>query len=169
MNSKICMIIVTFFIEAVLISTVPFRKKKILSLCGKKLMDVKNSQTTRVFLIYLFCLLLPAVLLIRDFGTATEIIDCAISVLAFEMGTRELSLKGIYGVYENALIAGSTTVEYDDIMAFPVLELPEEEQANYDNTSLSIVCNKKGSMNIAFSSLEECKAVTQKVRELSKK
>ena len=169
MTYKIVLIIAAYILELALFLTIPSRRKKLQALCGNKVMDIKNHQSTRVFVIYLFCLIIPAILLIRDFGKAIEFVDCGVAVLAFEMGTRELTLKGHYGVFENALVAGGTIVEYSDIMAFPVLELPEEEQANYDNTSLSIVCKKKGSMNVAFDSLEECKAVTAMVRELSGK
>lgn len=169
MTLKTLMIIATYCINLLLFISKPARTKKALSLCGNKVMDVKATGSARSLMIYAFAVVLPGLLFIRDFGTFTEVVDCAISVVAFEMATRELALKDINGVYEKAVICGTNFVEYSDILAFPVLELPLEEQENYDPQTLAVVCNKSGTVNIAFASEDECKKATDLIRSLSGK
>lgn len=169
MNIKIPLIIITYLLlSADIISSIP-RSKKIMSQAGKLLLPVKNR--SKIFFMgnYLWALFLPFILLIRDFRPAYEIIFCLVSVAGAEMNTRDFITKGQYGVYENCVIANGVTVFFDDIVTFPILNLPEEEQEKYDHANLVVATKSRGNENLVFSSPEECARATEIIRKISNK
>ncbi|MCQ2596238.1 MAG: hypothetical protein MJ181_00185 [Treponema sp.] len=169
MNFKITLIIITYILLiADVLSAIP-RSKKIMSRAGKLILPVKNR--SKIFFMgnYLWALFLPFILLIRDFRPAYEIIFCLVSVAGAEMNTRDFITKGQYGIYENCVIANGVTVFFDDIVTFPILNLPEEEQEKYDHSNLVVATKSRGNENLIFSSPEECKKATELIRNLSKK
>lgn len=169
MNFKITLISVTYILLAAdILSSFP-RSKKIMSKAGKLLLPVKNKSKYFFLGNYLWTLLLPFVLLIRDFRPAYEIIFCLVSVIGAEMNSRDFITKGQYGVYENCVMANGVTVFFDDIVTFPILNLPEEEQEKYDHSNLVVATKSRGNENLVFSSPEECEKATELIRNLSKK
>ena len=64
------------------------------------------------------------------------------------------------------LIVNSTFVEYSDIVTFPVLDLPKEEQENYPKNVLVVATESKGKVDLIFSSDKECALVIEKLKEI---
>lgn len=147
----------------------PFRGKKLLSKAGEMKMVLKNKVKVVFILSYVCCFAIPLILLFRNFSTIINLMFVLVSILASELISRDASLTGKYGVYENCVIAGGKCVFYSDILTFPILEFPEEEQAKYDHASLVAATASEGTVNIVFSDVSECSSATKLIRELSGK
>jgi len=83
------------------------------------------------------------------------------------MTTKDYITKGKSGIYENCVITNGVTVFYSDIVTFPILNFPEEEQEKYDHANLVAATKSKGNINLVFSSEEECKKATELIRSIS--
>ena len=169
MNIKIYFLIATYIALLAELVSITFRAKKIMARAGEKKLSVKNRVKITFVIIYAVCFALPVILVFREFSVLYNIAFCLVSVLGAEVITRDACVTGKYGVYENCVIAGGLYVFYDDIVVFPVLELPEEEQADFDGANLVISKKSKGNIDMPFSSVEECKAAVKVIRELSGK
>lgn len=169
MNIKIIMLVVTLLLLIAEAFTIPFRRIKILGKAGKLKLKIKNKPKLLFISIYVFCAALPFVIVFRNFSILYNIMFCLISVLGMEMTVRDSCTQGAYGVYENAVIANGICVFYDDIVCFPILEFPPEEQEKYDHANLVIATKTKGNVNVIFSSEEECSQATDIIREISGK
>lgn len=169
MDTKKLMLIATYAILAVILAGMPSRSKKIMADAGSLKMAVKNKPKISFIIIFIAVLILPFVVLFRDYSLLYTVMFCLISIMGSYITARDACLWGHYGVYENCVIAGGICVKYDDIVTFPILNLPLEEQENYDQANLVISTKSKGNLNMVFSSAEECKAAAEIVRELSGK
>src|SRR5574344_1006483 len=81
-----------------------------------------------------------------------------IYVLCFII-TKEIVLYSLNGIYQNGVICNSEVVYYSDIMSFPVLQLPKNEQANYDSSFLVVSIGRKDNINLCYKDEDECKSV----------
>lgn len=169
MNFKLILIIFTYILLLADLGTVPFRSKKIMTSAGKLVMPLKNRSKLFFISMYLWAFFLPAILLIRDFRPVYQIIFCLVSVMGCEMNTKDFITKGRYGVYEHCVISNGLTIFFNDIVTFPILNLPEDEQEKYDHSNLVVATKSKGNENLVFSSVEECTSATKLIRELSQK
>lgn len=169
MSYKFYLLIATYILLAAELASIPFRAKKIMSRAGEKKLSVRNRVKLTFVIIYVLCFALPLVLLFREFSVLYNIAFCLVSVLGAEVTTRDACVTGKYGVYENCVIAGGMCVFYDDIVVFPVLELPEEEQKDFDGANLVISTKSKGNVDMPFANETECKAAIKVIRELSGK
>ncbi|MCQ2591749.1 MAG: hypothetical protein MJ188_03105 [Treponema sp.] len=105
------------------------------------------------------------ILLFRDFGFMS-VIFAAIAVLAVYIITRDGGNYKYFGVYEKGIIAPSALIFYEDIMTFPVFELPLDEQAHYPKNTLVVVTKTKGKQEIVFDSEEQCQKVVEELKGL---
>ena len=107
-------------------------------------------------------LFLPLFLLFLDFKYQWFFLG---SALSFYIATKDGINSGRFGVYRNGFIVPSAIIFYEDILSFPVFELPVEEQKQYAKNTLIVVTKKRGQQEIVFSTDEECEAVVQKLKE----
>lgn len=169
MNTNTLILIGTYVIIAGVLASMPARTKKTMAEAGELKLAVKNKVKISFIAIFAAAILLPLVVIFRDYSLLYNIMFCLISVMGSVITARDACLMGHYGVYVNCVIAGGICVRYDDIVTFPVLNLPLEEQENYDHANLVIATKSKGNLNMVFASEEECKKATDLVRGLSGK
>lgn len=132
---------------------------------GECLLKLPRKSSIGVIIIDIIALIIPAILLIRDFRSM-NFIFAACSLLAFFIMTKDGFNRKNYGVYQKGIIAPSTIVFYEDILGFPVFELPPEEQENYPKNTLILVTKKASRQEIIFSSEKECREVLEKLQEI---
>ncbi|MCF0242434.1 MAG: hypothetical protein HUK25_07335 [Treponema sp.] len=168
-NYKLILLIITLTALLVDIGSLKFRSKKILAQAGALKMELKSKVKILFIVIYLFCFALPVVMFFKDFNILYSITFCLVAVLGCEVTTKDCAMLGKNGIYENCIIQGEIIIFYDDIVSFPILELPEEEQTSYDHSILVVASRLKGNVNVIFQSEEECSAATKLIRELSGK
>ena len=94
---------------------------------------------------------------------------CIVAVLACEMISKDFIMAGKYGVYENCIAVNGVTIFYDDIVTFPILNLPEDEQEKYDHANLVVSTKSKGNENLIFNDTDECTKATELIRKMSGK
>lgn len=169
MNYKTLSLIITYILLlADILSIIP-RRRKVTGNCGELKMKLKNKPKTLFTATYIACFLIPLLLFFRNFPLLNTLIICGACILGCEISTRDFILLGIYGVYEKCIISGGITVFYDDIVTFPILNLPEEEQEKYDHANLNIATKSRGNLNMVFANEAECTEATKLIREFSGK
>lgn len=162
--TNLIFIIIAYCCIAGIYGSIPFRRKKILTVCGQKELDFAKKPGMKPIIITVLSIVLIATLFFRDFGYAGFIIaGCA--VLGVFLITKEAALLPLYGVYEKGIIASGTFIAFDDIVTFPVLNLPAEEQAHYAKNTLVVASAEKGNVELVFADEEECSKVVQLLRE----
>lgn len=166
MNIRLIMIIVSYAIFAGIILSIPLRKKLGLKKSGENVYKITGPSSFYFIGIYVVSLAVISVLWIRTFGDIMNFILCGCGILACELVTRSFSLKNVYGLYENGIIYDGVFISYDDIMGFPVLILPEDEQKNYDSKTLVIMTKTKGQKSFTFVSDEIYSEVVNKIFEI---
>lgn len=166
MNIRLIMIIVSYVLFAAILISIPFRKKFSLKKAGKLNYKITGPSSIYFAGIYIISLAVISIMWIRNFGDIMNFILCGCGILACELVTRSFSLKNVYGLYENGLIYDGVYISYDDIIAFPVLILPEEEQKNYDSRTLVLITKSKGQKSFTLISEEEYATVIGKIFEI---
>ena len=166
MNIRIIMIIASYVIFCGILLSIPFRKKIELKKAGKNIYKISGPSFVYYIGIYLISIAVISVLWVRTFGDLMNFILCGCGILACELVTRSFSLNKAYGLYENGIIYDGVFISYDDILGFPVLILPEEEQKNYDSKTLVIMTKTKGQKSFTFVSDEIYSAVINKIFEI---
>ena len=164
---RFLLIISALAVFLLLLFSIPFRKKNYSNKAGKNL--VKTSENKKYLMNYLsiiFAAFLIAILFFRNLGFVYNLIICLVALLAVYMGTEEIVLNGLSGLYENALIGNGKYLSLSEIFVLPVLSYSKEEQAALDQRILVITTEKKGSVNFIFSSEDEKNFVENQLLKL---
>lgn len=155
----------SFGIFFLMFFSIPFRVKKIAAKSGEVVFKTSQPSLGRAVIIFLLGFLLMAATMIRSFSLINQLILCGCALLGEEMAMREFCLSGKYGVYEKGIISAGRFVAFDDIVTFPVLNLPPEEQEHYDKRTLVIATKSVGKVELVFASEEECRKVTDEAKK----
>lgn len=169
MNTKIIIAVAAYIFLMADIATIPFRSKKLMTSAGNLKMALKNRSKAYFYAMYAFAFILPAIILFRNYSLAYNLMFALVAVMGAELTSRDFITKGKYGIYENCAIVNGITVFFNDIVTFPILNLPEDEQEKYDHANLVAATKSKGNVNLVFANIEECQAATKLIRELSGK
>lgn len=169
MNTKIIISAVTYVLLIADVATVPFRSKKIMSKAGELKMALKNRSKAYFYAMYAFAFILPAIIFLRNYSLPYNLMFALVAIMGAELTSRDFVTKGKYGVYEHCAIVNGITVLFNDIVTFPILNLPEDEQEKYDHANLVVATKSKGNQNLVFANADECQAATKLIRELSGK
>ena len=162
---KNIIIIACYVIMAAVIPYLLITNRITLKKMGECVLKLPRKSIAGVIVIDVIALVLPAILIIRDFRNMNYVF-AACSILAYLIMTKDGFNRKNYGVYQNGLIAPSAVVFYEDIIGFPVLELPPEEQENYSKNTLVLVTKKSSHLEIFFSSEKECREVLEQLRQI---
>ena len=142
----------------------PQNTKKIVNKAGTLLYSLKNKNNLGFYAVCIVAFALVFLLFFQQVTLYTVIIDlCA--VFGLFIVTKEWSLKKVYGVYQNLIIINSTVLEYSDIVTFPILNLPKEEQEHYQKNVLVVATESKGNINLIFETDDDCSKVIQILTE----
>lgn len=165
MTSNLLLLILCYIIMISFLFFLPRYTKKILTTAGKLLLSFNKKTDVKYYGVLIFSFLLVFLMYFQQTTLYTVIIN-ACAVLGLFIVCKESTLKKCYGVYENMIIVNSTFVEYSDIITFPILDLPKDEQQNYPKNCLTIATESKGKVDLIFSTDEECQQAIQKLQEL---
>lgn len=163
MNINTIFAIISYILIAVVLLYFPLYKKNILVKLGKCHVDKKKKKSILSVFIYVLCFVMVLIELFRDLGLTLNFLISGCAVLGVYIITKEIVLYSINGIYEKGLVCNSEVVLYDDIMSFPVLQLPKDEQKNYDPSFLVISIGRKDNINLSYESEEECKIVLDQI------
>lgn len=165
MNRNLIIVITGYILIVFELIYLNLRSKKTVKEMGNCLFAFPKKNIWGMYGVDAVAALLLGILLVRDFGKL-NIMFAAICVMSVYLITKENGNHRYYGVYEKGLIAPSYMFFYDDIMSFPVFELPLEEQEHYAKNTLVVVTKSKGKFEIIFESEEQRTAVVAKLTEL---
>lgn len=163
---RIIFILAAYILFFVDLLTIPFRRKTVTKDTGNKVMDLTGSSIIQKIVIYILAFGLISTIWIRDFGPMMNFVLCGCGVFAAELMTKDVALYKLYGVYEKGIIFDGSYFAFDSMIGFPVLQLSQEEQKNYDSKTLYFVTKNKGSTSFTFATEEEYKAVVEQMFKL---
>lgn len=166
MQSRFIIGIVGIIVFALLFILVPVKKIKVSKMTGKNVLPLSNAGILKTIITLVVAAVLIVVTMFRNFAPWIQVILCGCGILAEYMSIIDLANYGKNGIYENGILYGGKFFEFTDIKAFPVLQLPAEEQENYAKNTLVITTGKRGKEAVIFADDEECALVTAKIFEL---
>ena len=156
MSTNIIILILCYIVMVGILIFLPQNTKKLLQKAGNLIFSYGRSTNIRFYTVFIVSF--------QNLSFYSIIIQLC-GVLGLFIVCKEANLKKHNGVYEKLLIVNSTFVEYSDIVTFPVLDLPKEEQENYPKNVLVVATESKGKVDLIFSSDEECSLVIEKLKE----
>lgn len=155
--------IIPFILMAIISVGMPFYKLKIMKGAGEKILPLVKDRKIISFVTYITAYIILILSIMVDFGKLNFVIPyCA--VLGLYVSTKEGTFRPVNGVYENLLIVGSDIIRYDDIISFPIEELPPEERAKHPANVLLVVTKKGGKRNLTFNNANELSEVLSILR-----
>lgn len=143
--------------------------KDILKYCGKKIFltyHPKKNYRLVLFSGKIVLFMAIAVTYLTNFGLFVQIVLNSCYILADYIITREYLLNKNSGIYEHGIIQGSVFIKIDDIVTFPVLNLPKEEQESYPDYTLSVATKSKGNIDLIYKNKEERDLIVSKLVEM---
>ena len=169
MNFKLFVLI--FVVVAIFAIDIGYRLyvKYILKYCGKEIFSTYHPK--RKYKLSVFCgkivlILAIAVTHFTNFSLFIRIVLNCCYILADYIITREYFFTKDSGIYENGIIQRSVFIKIDDIVTFPVLNIPKEEQENYPDYTLSVATKSKGNIDLIYKDKAERDFVVRKLTEI---
>lgn len=166
MSRNIVISIISYVIVAILIPVLYGTSKKNVKKMGECLLPFPKKNLVGMIAVDIAAAVLLAILIFRNFGNMT-ILLAGCCILSVYIMSKDGFTQKHYGVYENGLIAPNHIIFFDDIIAFPVFELPPEEQEHYAKNTLVIVTESKGKIEIVFPTEEQCSLVVSKLKQMN--
>ena len=161
MDLVFAILMISYCAVLILLLSIPLRRRAIMLRAGSRIFEIKHRKSAffkTLFIVFL-CAVLIFVIQSRYFSIFVDIAFCGTAVLGVEFAARQFSLMSLCGAWQNAVIVDTEVVLYDDIVVFPVLQLPPSEQKNYSPNVLVVETKSRGTVNLIFSSEEICKKV----------
>jgi|SRR5574344_1012298 hypothetical protein len=137
----------------------PIYKKQILAKMGNCIHKKTKKKSPLSLIIYVLCFVIVLLELFRKLSLSMNLMISGCAILGVFIITKEIVLYSLNGIYQNGVICNSEVVYYSDIMSFPVLQLPKNEQANYDSSFLVVSIGRKDNINLCYKDEDECKSV----------
>lgn len=168
MDIRLIIGIISYLLVFASIISIPIKRKSIDNISGKLILGFpKNKPVMTIIVDIVSLILITSVnLILKNYSLLIIIILCGCGVLGAWIVAGDAAMGPKYGLYENGIIAAGKFISYDDIITFPILNLPIEEQKNHPDNVLSIATRKYGLIDIVFSSEEVCNQVIKKLDEL---
>ena len=129
MSTNLIILILCYIVMIDILIFIPQNTKKLLQNAGNLIFSYGRSTNIRFYTVCIVAFLLVFIVSFQKVSFYSIIIQLC-GVLGLFIVCKEANLKKHNGVYEKLLIVNSTFVEYSDIVTFPVLDLPKEEQEN---------------------------------------
>lgn len=156
---KLILVIVSYIISIGILVFLLISSKKISQKTGKLIEKISDKGIGIQIVIIISSFILISLILFRDLKTIYNFVICAVGILGVYMASKEISMHNKNGIYQNALIAYSHFIFFDNIESIPKFNLDKEEfeQQNFQN--LLIIKKKGGSETVNFISSEEGKKI----------
>ncbi len=144
---------------AVVLSMIPFRRKKIIREAGEVIYAMNHKNLSRLILVNVIAVFLSVIVFKMNYNYLVSGALSACAVAASFIVTKDAGISDLDGVYENAILCNGNFIKYSDIKEFPVFKLPKKDQELYAKNALVIVTNKNIKTELVFASDEECQRV----------
>ena len=148
------------------LGAIPVKRKKVIDEAGECIYGFPKKRTGFMIGVEVTAFVLITLSYFIRYTFFVTIILCACGVLGAWIVVGEAALGGKYGLYENGIVAVGKYIPYDDIVTFPILNLPKDEQLNYPQNELVIASRKYGNIEIPFDSDEICREVVHLLRKM---
>ena len=166
MDISLFIVSISYILIAASWFTIPLRRKRSLNESGKIILGFPKKNNKFVIFVEILSVFLVTILFFIRYGAFVSVVLCGCGVLGAWIVVGEAALGKYYGLYENGIIAVGKYIPYDDIMTFPVLNLPKNEQLNHPQNVLVIASRRYGNVEIAFESDEVCSEVISTLRKM---
>lgn len=167
MNKNIFLLAISFAIYFIQIGIIPLRIKKLKKKAGECVLEIQNKKSFSFDVaIFILSFVLIAISLVNDFSFYIYIVLCACALIGQEIAIRDFIMNRRSGIYKNGIISTGNYVSFNQIESFPVLELPENEQKNHDESTLDILTKKNGIITLIFNDKNECQNAVKKIFDL---
>lgn len=165
MNINLIIVIAGYVLIAGIIPYLLLKSKTDVKKMGECIYSFSKKKNYNAIAVDIVAIILLTVLFFREFSTLSTVVLAGCCVLAVYIMTKDLGNQRNYGVYEEGMIVPNNVIFYDDIISFPVFQLPAEEQEHYAKNLLVVITDSKGKSEIVFSSEEECQEVIRILKE----
>jgi hypothetical protein len=159
MDIVFILLLISYCASLVILLSIPLRRRAVALRAGSRLYPIaaKKSGFVKGLFIVFLCAAIIFFVQTRYFSVFVNIAFCGTAVLGIEFAARLFTLLGLSGAWQNAVICGTDIVLYDEIVIFPVLQLPPEEQASYPKNVLTVETKNRGQVNLFFPDEASCK------------
>lgn len=168
MNFNLILVIMSYILFAGSIVAIPIKRKNVMKLTGKSLITFPKKKFGYFIAVDIVAFILITILFFIRYSGFVSLVLCGCGVLGAWIIVGEAALGPIYGLYENGFVASGKFIPFDDIVTYPVFNLPKSEQKNHPDNVLVIASKRYGNMEILFDSAEICSQVVAKLKELGK-
>jgi len=165
MDQNVIVVIVAYVLYGLSFASIPMRKKQVVRETGKLVYSFGQKIGTRVLLIDVFSAALIALAFLNYSNPIIRFILAGCGVMGAFISTNDIIYKPLYGVYENGIISTEKYIKFDDIITFPVLNLPAEEQKDYPKNPLVLSTKTRGEVLIYFDSNEQSEVIQKVIFE----
>ncbi len=148
--------------------SIPFRTKIILSKAGKKLVGGKVHALVLPILIMVCSFLLIFIVYFKELSFIVDLVTCLVGLLGAAMGSEEAALANISGLYENGLVGASHYLPLKEIYHVKEFDWAKEDWEKADNRVFHVVTDKRGTIPFVCSSEEECKEMLEVLKKILK-
>ncbi len=154
----------SYAIALLIFISFPIRFSLFSKIVGTRLTVLASTKANLYIVVIALSIIMLIVLYFRDFSLVVSVVLHGTALLAIEMGVREFLNRIKSGVYEYALVCDGRIIRKDEIFTLPTLEYEKEA----DNT-LDIVTEKRGTIKVFFSSVQERMDALTIIKEWQKK
>lgn len=145
---------------------IPLKRKNVVNMAGKCLLSLPRKKYGYFIGVDVVAVVLITLIFFIRYSPLVTVVLCGCGVLGSWIIAGEAALGPKNGLYENGMIFIGKYIPYDDIVTFPIFNLPKYEQKNHPGNVLALVSGKYGSVEIAFDSDSDCQQVVRKLKEL---
>lgn len=166
MDINLILVVISFILFGASLIAIPLKRKSVMALTGNPLILFPKKGYGLIIGVEIVAVVLITILFFIRYSFFVSAVLCGCGVLGAWIVVGEASLGPKYGLYENGIVAVGKYIPFDDIVTYPVFNLPKSEQANHPDNVLVIACRKYGNVEIVFDSAEVCSQVVNKLKEL---
>ena len=166
MNPNMLLVIAGYILFICGLIAIPVKQKKVMAIAGNCLYSFPKKRTGFIVGVEITAFVLITLSVLMNYTFFITMILCACGVLGAWIVVGEAALGSKYGLYDNGIVAVGKYIPYDDIVTFPILNLPKEEQKHYPQNVLVIASRKYGNIEVPFDSDEICGEVIRILRKL---
>lgn len=150
---------IAYILYLIGIFTIPIKRKHVMDISGELILGFPKLKLSFTIFVEILALVLITLNIFIVYSLLVTVVLCGCGVLGAWIIVGEVALGPKYGLYENGIVAAGKFIPYDDIMTFPILNLPKYEQEHYPNNILVVASRQYGNIEIAFDSDEICAEV----------
>lgn len=161
MLEKIIIIAAAYFLYAVVLISIPLKRKNVKNKCGNCILSFEQNPGTKNIAILIVAALVIPIIYFFGYQLYVNLIIAGCGVLGAYIAAREIALSDFYGVYENGFCADGIYIPFEKISS--VIDIDNQAQVTYA-VRVTYKNNKTQTVNFASESVK--KITLAKLKEL---